>query len=384
MDRLRHVVEYSARLARHVAGKSHDQYLASEALQDAVLRCLIVIGEACAHLSDPARARVTDVAWPRIVGLRHFIVHSYERLDVSRAWITATRDVPVLHTAIASALSRWPTRWGLQDNSNVRVLLTAAGIGSRLKPITDTLPKALVPIASKPLLEYWFDAFAHAGIRHVLVNTHHMPELIRAFLAAKNATGQFEASETYEPVLLGSAGTISANAAFVPRVARESAAGGAAASPDKVASVGDGTDVLIIYSDNLSNVDLDAFLAFHRWHGDPFTMLLFRAQFPEKSGIAEVAPDGRVLSFIEKPKQPKSDLANAGMYAMSAAMWHEIASWNAFDIGFDVLPRIVASGRMRAIEHARVARDGKPYHRDIGTHESLAIATADAPAIFGS
>ncbi|HLP86127.1 MAG TPA: nucleotidyltransferase family protein [Phycisphaerales bacterium] len=251
------------------------------------------------------------------------------------------------------------------QNDNVRVLLTAAGVGSRLKPITDALPKALVPIAGKPLLQYWFDAFAHAGIRHVLVNTHHMPEQIRTFLGAQNATGKFDARETYEPTLLGSAGTISANADFVPR---DDTSGG---------------DVLIIYSDNLSNVDLGKFLAFHRSHGDPFTMLLFRAQFPEKSGIAEVAPDGKVLSFIEKPKQPKSDLANAGMYAMSAAMWHEIASWKAFDIGFDVLPKIVASGRMRAIEHAQVARDGKPYHRDIGTHESLAIANAEAPGVFG-
>lgn len=248
------------------------------------------------------------------------------------------------------------------QNDNVRVLLTAAGVGSRLKPITDSLPKALVPIAGKPLLQYWFDSFAHAGIRHVLVNTHHMPEQIRAFLAVQNATGRFAASETYEPTLLGSAGTITANHAFVPR---------------------DGGDVLIIYSDNLSNVDLNKFLAFHRSHGDPFTMLLFRAQFPEKSGIAEVSADGKVLSFIEKPKQPKSDLANAGMYAMSAAMWHEIASWKAFDIGFDVLPRIVESGRMRAIEHARVARNSNPYHRDIGTHESLAIANVDAPGIFG-
>lgn len=248
------------------------------------------------------------------------------------------------------------------ENERVRVLLTAAGVGSRLRPITDSLPKALVPIAAKPLLQYWFDAFAHAGIRHVLVNTHHMPEQIRGFLAVQNATGMFDARETYEPTLLGSAGTISANAGFVPE---------------------DGGDVLIIYSDNLSNVELGKFLAFHRSHGDPFTMLLFRAQFPEKSGIAEVAPDGKVLSFIEKPKQPKSDLANAGMYAMSAAMWHEIASWHAFDIGFDVLPRIVASGRMRAIEHTHVARNNQPYHRDIGTHESLAIANAEAPSVFG-
>jgi mannose-1-phosphate guanylyltransferase len=270
-------------------------------------------------------------------------------------------------------------------NANVRVLLTAAGIGSRLRPITDTLPKALVPIAGRPLLDYWFDAFEAAGIRHILVNTHHLPDQLRVYFGTKNATGRFEAVETHEPTLLGSAGTIAANDGFVPL----------AQSSGKV--IGD--EVLIIYSDNLSNIDLAKFLAYHRSHPDPFTMLLFRAQFPEKSGIAELAPGtaptsgpfatsacGKIVSFIEKPKQPKSNLANAGLYAMSAALWHEIAAWKAFDIGFDVLPRLV--GRMHAIEHGpALAREstGGPtegYHRDIGTHESLAIAEADAARVF--
>jgi mannose-1-phosphate guanylyltransferase len=258
-------------------------------------------------------------------------------------------------------------------NTRVRVLLTCAGVGSRLRPITDTLPKALIPIAGRALLDYWFDAFRRAGIRHVLLNTHHLPAQIDAYVAAQNARGDVQAVTTHEPVLLGSAGTITANAGFVPA---------------------DAGEVLIIYSDNLSTIDLGAFLAYHRSHGDPFTMLLFRAQFPEKSGIAELdtsdAPvghdgarmnAGRILSFIEKPKQPKSDLANAGVYAMSAALWQEIASWKAFDIGFDVLPRLV--GRMRGIEHRHVALGAEAYHRDIGTHESLEIANRDAPRVFG-
>lgn len=278
-------------------------------------------------------------------------------------------------------------------NANVRVLLTAAGIGSRLRPITDSLPKALVPIAGRPLLDYWFDAFGAAGIRHILVNTHHLPEQLRAYFATKNATGRFDVVETHEPTLLGSAGTINANAAFVPMPARSEPAGG----PTRKV-IGD--EVLIIYSDNLSNIDLAKFLAYHRSHTDPFTMLLFRAQFPEKSGIAELTPGtapaggpfagcacGKIASFVEKPRQPKSNLANAGLYAMSAALWHEIASWKAFDIGFDVLPRLV--GRMHAIEHgpalARVVagQSAEGYHRDIGTLESLAIAEADAARVFG-
>jgi mannose-1-phosphate guanylyltransferase len=112
-------------------------------------------------------------------------------------------------------------------------------------------------------------------------------------------------------------------------------------------------------------------------------MLLFRAQFPEKSGIAELEPGkagvaARVRSFVEKPKEPKSNLANAGVYAMTGALWHEVADWKAFDIGFDVIPRLI--GRMHAVEP--LAPHGG-YHRDIGTHESLAIAQRDAAHIFG-
>lgn len=300
------------------------------------------------------------------------------------------------------------------------MLLTAAGVGARLRPITDTLPKCLVPIGGRPLLEYWFDAFERAGIRHVLINTHHLPERVREYIAKKNATGKYEVVETYEPQLLGSAGTITANEGFVPRCGA-----GRDAQPTKVS----GEEVLIIYSDNLSNIDLGKFLEYHRSHEDPFTMLLFRAQFPEKSGIAElevgcgasfgesgmaggssragtpvvpkasragtpVVPNafagamcGKVVRFVEKPKQPKSDLANAGLYAMSRSLWHEIAGWKAFDIGFDVLPKLV--GRMHAIEHGAALATGlaaggrEGYHRDIGTHESLGIAEGDVKRVFG-
>jgi mannose-1-phosphate guanylyltransferase len=116
-------------------------------------------------------------------------------------------------------------------------------------------------------------------------------------------------------------------------------------------------------------------LAFHRSHRGPMTMLLFRTQYPEKCGIAQLDRDGVITEFIEKPRQPKSNLANAGVYAVTADAYREIADMNAFDLGFDVLPRFV--GRMRGF-----AWDG--YHRDIGTLESLAQAEIDAPRVFAS
>ncbi len=234
---------------------------------------------------------------------------------------------------------------------HVKAVLLAGGIGSRLRPLTDTVPKCLVEIAGQPLLDYWFDALAASGIRDVLINTHHLPEPVRAFIECKEAKG-FRVVESYEPVLLGSAGTLAAN-------------------PDWAE---DADDVLIIYADNLSDVDLGALLRFHRSHGDPMSMLLFHAPNPRACGIAELDAACRIVDFVEKPEVPKSNLANAGIYVVTAAAWREMAEMKAFDIGFDVLPRFV--GRMRGWVH-------EGYHRDIGTLASLEAACSDAPALFG-
>lgn len=232
-----------------------------------------------------------------------------------------------------------------------KALLLAGGLGTRLRPVTDTVPKCLVEIAGRPLLDYWFDALGHAGIQDVLINTHHLPEPVRRFIAAKNQLG-FRAIETYEPVLLGSAGTITANRGWAD----------------------DTDDVVIIYADNLSEVALAKLLEAHHASGDPLTMLLFHAPNPKTCGIAELDNIGRIVSFEEKPAEPKSDMANAGVYVVTAPAWREIADLRAFDLGFDVLPKF--TGRMRGHLHAG-------YHRDIGTLEALAAAQEAAPEIFG-
>lgn len=232
-----------------------------------------------------------------------------------------------------------------------KALLLAGGLGTRLRPITDATPKCLVEIEGRPLMEYWFSALEEAGIRDILVNTHHLPEQVRRFIARKNHQG-FHALESFEPRLLGSAGTIAANADW-----------------------GNGAnEIVIAYADNLSDVHIGALLAAHRGHGDPVTMMLFRAPNPSACGIAELDQLGRVIEFEEKPAEPKSDLANAGVYVVDGAAWREIAEMRAFDLGYDVLPRFV--GRMRGYVH-------RGYHQDIGNHEALRAARAVAADIFG-
>jgi D,D-heptose 1,7-bisphosphate phosphatase len=233
----------------------------------------------------------------------------------------------------------------------VNALVLAAGLGTRLRPLTDSIPKCLVPIAGKPLLDYWVATLAAAGVADARVNTHALPDPVRSFIAGVNQAGRLRLAEAYEPTLLGSAGTIAANADL-------------AAGAD---------DVVIIYADNFSDVDLSRLVAFHRSHGDPLTMLLFRAPDPRACGIAELDAEGRVVSFVEKPKEPRSDLANAGVYVATAAAYREIAALQAFDLGFEVLPRFV--GRMRGW-----LWDG--YHLDVGTHEALAKARRDGLLVF--
>lgn len=225
-------------------------------------------------------------------------------------------------------------------------------MGTRLRPLTDTTPKCLVPIGGKPLLEYWCEALENAGVERVVINTHHLPDPVREYIVRKNATGTFDMRESFEPELLGSAGTVTANRDLADEA----------------------DDVVIIYADNLSTVDLAELLRYHRSHDDPFTMMLFRAENPSACGIAQLDSDQRIIGFQEKPEQPKSDLANAGVYVASTEAYREIADMNAFDLGFDVLPRFV--GRMRGF-----AING--YHLDIGTLEALASAEVEAPSLFG-
>jgi D,D-heptose 1,7-bisphosphate phosphatase len=234
-----------------------------------------------------------------------------------------------------------------------KALLLAGGLGTRLRPLTDAIPKCLVPIANRPLLDFWIDHLAEAGIREARVNTHARAEQVRAYITKINSEGRLRLVESHEPTLLGSAGTVTANADLADEA----------------------DQVVIVYADNFSDIDLRPLLAFHRAHGDPLTMVLFHAPDPRACGIAALDSVGRIVSFVEKPEQPASDLANAGLYVVDAQAYRQIAAMRAFDLGFEVLPKFV--GQMRGWVWGG-------YHLDIGTHEALERARQDAAEILPS
>lgn len=220
----------------------------------------------------------------------------------------------------------------------MRAFLLAAGRGTRLSPITDTLPKCLVPIGGRPLLDIWLDSLARAGVEEVLVNTHHLAHLVREQVSIR--TGPPLVRVTHEPELLGSAGTLLANRDFV--VNEEM--------------------FLVVNADNLTDFDLSELVEAHRVSDTLATLAVFRASVPTECGIVEVAGD-RVIGYVEKPSDPPSDLANAGMYAFSPAVLDEIDGPLPKDIGYDLLPLLV--GRARAVSTE------SRYFIDIGTPVAL-------------
>jgi mannose-1-phosphate guanylyltransferase len=228
----------------------------------------------------------------------------------------------------------------------VKAFLLAAGIGSRLRPITDTIPKCLVPIGGIPLLEIWLDAFNRAGVTEVLVNLHYMPDAVRSHVAAR--TGPPTVRLAFEPELLGSAGTLAANQSWVA-----------------------GEEFfLACNADNLTDFDLRELIDEHRASGNVATMTAFHSANPSAGGVLELDATGLVASFTEKPAVPASDLVNAGMYAFSPSVLNEISAPPA-DIGYDLLPLLV--GRARAVTVTG-------YFLDIGTPEAYQRASQEWPA----
>jgi mannose-1-phosphate guanylyltransferase len=228
----------------------------------------------------------------------------------------------------------------------VKAFLLAAGVGSRLRPVTDTIPKCMVDIADQPLLDIWLDAFAGAGVEEILLNLHHLPDVVCSHLAARTAPPAVRTF--FEPVLLGSAGTLAANRDWVQ----------------------DEEFFLACYADNLTDFDLRSLIDNHREHGAIATVAVFHSTCPSAGGVVEVDAADRIIGFTEKPSQPVSDLTNAGMYAFNPSVLDEIDAMPPNDIGYDLLPRLVGRARAMPIEG---------YFRDIGTADAYRQARKEWP-----
>jgi mannose-1-phosphate guanylyltransferase len=228
----------------------------------------------------------------------------------------------------------------------MKAFLLAAGLGTRLRPVTDTVPKCMLPIDGRPLLGIWLDEFGRAGVDEVLVNLHYLPDVVRRYLGTR--TGAPAVRTFFEPELLGSAGTLAANRDWVA-----------------------GEDMfLACNADNLTDFDLSSLIQAQRKHGAVATLTVFHSDRPSAGGVVELDGAGLVTGFTEKPSQPVSDLVNAGMYAFHPSVLDQVEGESPCDIGYHLLPGLV--GRVRA-----VLVEG--YFRDVGTVEAYQRAQQEWP-----
>jgi mannose-1-phosphate guanylyltransferase len=229
----------------------------------------------------------------------------------------------------------------------VKAFLLAAGLGTRLRPVTNTTPKCMLVIDDRPLLDIWLDAFDAAGVDEVLVNLHHLPEVVSRHLTARTAPPSVRT--VFEPELFGSAGTLLANREWV-----------------------EGEELfLTCNADNLTDFDLRSLIDAHREHGTIATLTVFHSEYPSAGGVVELDASGMGIRFAEKPSEPVSDLTNAGMYAFHPSVLDEIKDAPPADIGYDLLPRLVGQARAVLVEG---------YFRDVGTADAYRQAREEWPA----
>ena len=243
----------------------------------------------------------------------------------------------------------------------MKAMVLAAGLGTRLRPVTYSMPKPMVPVVNRPVMEHIVRLLADHDLKEIVANLHWFPETIEGHFGDGSDLG---VSITYsrEEALLGTAGGV-----------REVA--------DEL-----GPEFLVISGDALTDVDLTAMREFHRSHDGIATLAALRVDDTSGFGVVITDPDGRVQGFQEKPdpSEALSDLANCGIYMFDSTIFDhfpepgesklagpddpaDFADW-----AYDVFPALLDAG---VPFHAM---EVDAYWNDIGTIPELLTGNFDA------
>jgi mannose-1-phosphate guanylyltransferase len=231
-------------------------------------------------------------------------------------------------------------------------MLLCAGLGTRLRPLTERVPKPAVPVCGVPLVRWNLALLAGAGVSRVVVNVHHLPDAMAA--AASDAAGALglELAVSREPVIAGTGGAL--------REARRHLAGAGA--------------ILLVNGDVLFDVDLRAALAAHRASGALATMLLL--PMPEGARYAAVEIDGsravrRIAGSFGPGGEGLSPWHFSGVHVLSPALLDRVpAAPFECDVNRHVYPPLMASGAVRGLPVSG-------YWNDLGTPARYVKANAD-------
>ena len=201
-------------------------------------------------------------------------------------------------------------------------IILAAGRGERLGSMTLDTPKPLIQLSGKPLIVHNIEKSVAAGIRRIGINVHYLADVIRNSLGPGARFGS-EITYRFEPELLGTAGAVRN---FLDLIGDES--------------------VVVVYGDNLSDIELRGLIEFHREKSSDMSIALFEKDDVSQSGVADCDPNGRMSRFVEKPPPGLAlgNWVNAGIYVIEPTLLREIPEGFS-DFGRDWIPRWIAEGR---------------------------------------
>lgn len=224
----------------------------------------------------------------------------------------------------------------------IRALLLSAGFGTRLQPLTLDIPKCLVKVSNKPILEEWIDKLIKIKAEKILINTHYKAKQVEDFIKTQKQKG-IQIYTTYESELLGTAKTLIVNKEFFKN------------------SFG-----ILIHVDNYSKINLEELINAHvnRPQKCLLTMLTFNTKNPETCGIIKKDNRGVLKEFFEKDINFNGNIANGAVYLFDDDFLKWLIKYypNARDFSTEIIPNL-----LRRIFTCHTHLD----YIDIGTPESL-------------
>jgi len=231
----------------------------------------------------------------------------------------------------------------------VDAVVLVGGFGTRLRPLTLTVPKNLVPVAGVPLIERVVAHLASHGIERVVLSLGYRPDSFFAAFPSNTAAG-VPLTYVVEPAPLDTAGAIR----FAAREA------------------GVRDTFVVANGDVLTDLDVTALVDAHHFTGAEATIALTPVDDPSRFGVVTTDADGRVTDFVEKPApgEAPTNLINAGTYVFEASVLGRIAAEGKVSVERQVFPAIATEGRLFAIPSDR-------YWLDVGLPESYLQATTD-------
>jgi len=239
---------------------------------------------------------------------------------------------------------------GAAPAAPLRAYIMAAGLGTRLYPLTGRTSKPMVPILNRPVMEHLLHLLHRHGIREAAANLHYHPDKIRTYFGDGSAFG-VDLRYNLERELLGTAGGASAFREFL----------------------GGGTFV-VVSGDGLTDIDLTAFVAAHRRHGGIASLAVKQVDDPSLYGVVVHDASARITGFQEKPAAADalSDLCNCGIYAFEPAIFDYVPAGVFVDWARDVFPALLAADAPFYCWRL------ESYWNDVGNIEQYRLSNFDA------